>query len=140
MTLGMVLSLPANLCSGLYRVRGLYSRAVWMQNAALLLGQISQLFALAMFGSLLAVAIAFVLLQLLFAIFIAGFDALRRFPFPRRAARPPFIAPSRRSSIGQFGRALSFAIANITELALVNIPVLLVSALVAGRVAVVQWG
>ena len=39
-----------------------------------------------------------------------------------------------------FGRAFPFAIANITELALVNLPVLLVSALVADRVAVAQWG
>ncbi|WP_027532013.1 lipopolysaccharide biosynthesis protein [Bradyrhizobium sp. WSM3983] len=138
MTLGMLLSLPANLCSGLYRVRGLYDRAVWLQNAALLLGQIAQLAALFMFGSLLAVAIAFVSTQLIFTFFIVGFDAPRRFPFLRRAARPRL--PSWRWSIGQFGRALPFAIANITELALVNVPVLLVSALVTDRVAVVQWG
>lgn len=138
MTLGMLLSLPANLCSGLYRVRGLYGRAVWLQNAALLLGQIAQLAALFMFGSLLAVAIAFVSTQLIFTFFIVGFDAPRRFPFLRRAAR--LRLPSWRWSIGQFGRALPFAIANITELALVNVPVLLVSALVTDRVAVVQWG
>lgn len=139
MTLGTLLSLPANLCSGLYRVRGLYGRAVWLQNAALLLGQIAQLAALATFGSLLAVAIAFVSTQLLYTIFIVGFDAPHRFPFLRRAARP-FVSPSWRWSIGQLGRALPFAIANITELALVNVPVLLVSALVIDRVAVVQWG
>ena len=113
---------------------------MWLQNAALLLGQIAQLVALAMFGSLLAVAIAFVSTQLLFTIFIVGFDAPRLFPFLRRAARPPFISPSWRWSIGQFGRALPFAVANITELALVNVPVLLVSALVTDRVAVAQWG
>jgi O-antigen/teichoic acid export membrane protein len=141
MTLGTLLSLPANLGSGLYRVRGLYSRAVWLQNAAVLLGQIAQLAALAMFGSLLAVAIAFVSTQLLFTIFIMGVDAPRRFPFLRRAARPPpLMAPSWRWSTGQLGHALPFAIANITELALINVPVLLVSALVTDRVAVVQWG
>lgn len=138
-TLGMLVSLPANLGSGLYRVRGQYGRAVWLQNAALLLGQIAQLAALATFGSLLAVAMAFVSTQLLYTIFIVGFDAPRRFPFLRRAARP-VMAPSWRWSIGQLGRALPFAIANITELALVNVPVLLVSALVTDRVAVVQWG
>lgn len=140
MTLGMLLSLPANLASGLYRVRGRYGRIIWLQNAALLLGQFAQLVALFMFGSLLAVAIAFVSMQLLFTIFIVVFDAPRLFPFLRLAARPSFIVPSWRWSVGQLGRALPFAVANITELALVNVPVLLVSALVADRVAVAQWG
>lgn len=140
MTLGMLLSLPANLASGLYRVRGQYGRIIWLQNAALLLGQTAQLVALFMFGSLLAVAIAFVSMQLLFTIFIVAFDAPRLFPFLRRAARPSFIVPSWRWSIGQLGRALPFAVANISELALVNVPVLLVSALVTDRVAVAQWG
>ena len=140
MILGMILTLPANLVSGLYRVRGRYGRTVWLQNAALLLGQIAQLAALATFGSLLAVAIAFVSMQLLFAVFLAAFDAPRLFPFLRRAGRPPFVSPSLRWSIGQFGRALPFAVANFTELALVNVPVLLMSALVTNRVAVAQWG
>ena len=35
---------------------------------------------------------------------------------------------------------VAFAVANITELALVNVPVLLVSALVTDRIAVAQWG
>jgi O-antigen/teichoic acid export membrane protein len=140
MTLGMLLTLPANLASGLYRVRGQYGRTVWLQNAALMLGQIAQIAALAVFGSLLAVAIAFVSTQLLFTIFIVAFDAPRLFPFLRRAGKSPLIRPSWRWSIGQFGRALPFAVANITELALVNVPVLLVSALVTNRVAVAQWG
>ncbi|WP_262048362.1 hypothetical protein [Bradyrhizobium sp. Bra78] len=140
MTLGMLLTLPANLVSGLYRVRGRYGRTVWLQNGALLLGQIAQLAALATFGSLLAVAIAFVSMQLLFTIFLTVFDAPRLFPFLRRAGRPSFASPSLRWSVGQFGRALPFAVANITELALVNVPVLLVSALVTNRVAVAQWG
>jgi len=140
MTLGMLLSLPANLVSGLYRVRGQYGRIIWLQNAALLLGQIAQLFALFAFGSLLAVAIAYVSMQLMFTIFTVAFDAPRLFPFLRRAGEPPLIAPSWRWSIGQLGRALPFAVANMTELALVNVPVLLVSALVTDRVAVAQWG
>ncbi|EJN12843.1 hypothetical protein PMI42_03849 [Bradyrhizobium sp. YR681] len=138
MTLGMLLTVPANLASGLYRARGQYGRTVWLQNGALLLGQIAQLVALAMVGSLLSVAIAFVSMQLAFAIFLAAFDAPRLFPFLRRAGRRR--APSLRWSIGQFGRALPFAVANFTELALINVPVLLVSALVTNRVAVAQWG
>jgi O-antigen/teichoic acid export membrane protein len=138
MTLGMVLTLPANLASGLYRARGRYGRTVWLQNAALLLCQIAQLAALVTFGSVLAVALAFVSMQVLFTVFLVGFDAPRLFPFLRRAGASAL--PSWRWSIGQFGRALPFAVANITELALVNVPVLLVSALVADRVAVAQWG
>jgi O-antigen/teichoic acid export membrane protein len=42
--------------------------------------------------------------------------------------------------IGQFRKAVPFAVAGATELALLNLPVLLVSALVADRVAVAQWG
>lgn len=142
MTLGMLLGLPANLAAGLYRVRGQYGRIIWLQNAALLLGQIAQLVALFMFASLLAVAIAFVSMQLLFTVFVVAFDAPRLFPFLRRAAQPSHtaLAPSWRWSAGQLGRALPFAVANITELALVNVPVLLVSALVTDRVAVAQWG
>src|SRR6202012_3400436 len=41
---------------------------------------------------------------------------------------------------GQFRRAFPFAVAGSTEIALQNLPVLLVSAMVADRVAVAQWG
>lgn len=140
MILGMLFTVPANLVSGLYRVRGRYGRTVWLQNAALLLGQVAQLAALAWFGSLLAVAVAFVSMQLLFAILLAAFDAPRLFPFLRRTGKPPLAPPSLRWSLGQFSRAVPFAVANITELALINVPVLLVSALVTNRVAVAQWG
>ncbi|WP_271614789.1 lipopolysaccharide biosynthesis protein [Bradyrhizobium sp. CCBAU 51627] len=138
MTVGMLLSLPANLASGLYRVRGQYGRIIWLQNAALLLGQIAQLVALFLFGSLLAVAIAYISMQLLFTVFIVAFDAPRLFPFLRRTGTS--IVPSWRWSVGQLGRALPFAVTNIAELALVNVPVLLVSALVTDRIAVAQWG
>jgi O-antigen/teichoic acid export membrane protein len=138
-TVGMLLSLPANLVSGLYRVSGHYGRAVWLQNVALLFGQVAQLVALTVFGSLLAVAIAFVAMQLLFALFMIAFDAPRLLPFLRRGASRSW-SPSWRWSIGQFTLAFPFAVGNIAELALVNAPVLLVSALVADRVAVAQWG
>ncbi|WFU43652.1 hypothetical protein QA640_15175 [Bradyrhizobium sp. CB82] len=139
-TLGMLLTLPANLVSGLYRVRGRYSRTVWLQNAALLLAQIAQLVAIALFGSLLAVAIAFVAMQILFAVFLVARDAPRLFPFLRRDRIRRAWSGSLRWCAGQFGRAFPFAVANVTELALVNLPVLLVSALVTDRVAVAQWG
>ena len=42
--------------------------------------------------------------------------------------------------IGQFRVAAPFAVASVTELALLNLPVLLVSAFVSDRVAVAQWG
>ena len=42
--------------------------------------------------------------------------------------------------VGQFGKAIPFGIAGATELALLNLPVLLVSMLVSDRVAVAQWG
>ena len=139
MTLGMLMTLPANLVSGLYRARGKYGRTVWLQNGTLLLAQIAELVAIAVFGSLLAVAIAFVSMQIVFAVFLIAGDAPRLFPFLRhgRSHRAP---ASWRWRVGQFGRAFPFAVANLTELALVNVPVLLVSALVADRVAVAQWG
>lgn len=139
-TVGMLLTVPSNLVAGLYRVRGKYGRVVWMQNIALMLGQVAQLIVVVRGGSLLAVAMAYVSMQLVFAVFVAAFDAPRLFPFLRRAGRPSVASPSLGWSIGQFGRALPFAVANITELALVNVPVLLVSALVTDRVAVAQWG
>ena len=42
--------------------------------------------------------------------------------------------------VGQFRKAAPFAVAGATELALLNLPVLLVSAFVSDRVAVAQWG
>jgi O-antigen/teichoic acid export membrane protein len=53
--------------------------------------------------------------------------------------RPP-TKNSARWIIGQFRKAAPFGIAGATELALLNLPVLLVSALVSDRVAVAQWG
>lgn len=136
MIVGMLLTLPANLVSGLYRARGNYGRAVWLQNAALLAGQIAQFVAIAAIGSLVAVAVAFVATQLLLAIYLVAWDAPRLFPFLRGGRGEH----SWRWALGQFGPAFPFAVANLSELVLANAPVLLVSALVSDRVGVAQWG
>lgn len=140
MTVGMVLVLPSNLVSGLYRVRGRYSRTVWLQSAALFSGQLAQLVAISSSGSLLAVAAAFVVPQVLMTVFLIAYDAPRLFPFLRRVgARRGAIRVSR-WGFGQLALAAPFAVSGIAELALLNAPVLLVSALVTDRVAVAQWG
>ncbi len=136
MSAGMLLTLPSGLASGLYRARGLYGRAVRLQNWGMLVAQLGQLVAIAATGSLLAVAIAYAATQVLTAIYFLAIDAPRLFPFLRgvRAKHSwPWI-------IGQFRKAAPFAVAGATELALLNLPVLLVSALVSDRVAVAQWG
>src|SRR6185295_12290685 len=63
-------------------------------------------------------------------------DAPRLFPFLRRTR----TKNSARWIIGQFRKAAPFGVAGATDLALLNLPVLLVSALVTDRVAVAQWG
>lgn len=136
MTVGALLVLPANLVSGLYRARGRYSRSVWLQNGALLFGQIAQLIALATNGGLVAVAVAFVSPQLLLMIYLVAYDAPRLFPFLRAGRGGRTL----RWALGQFRHAFPFAVANLSELALVNAPVLIVSAFVVDRVAVAQWG
>ena len=136
MTVGMLLTLPANLVSGLYRARGLYGRAVKLQCWAILLGQLGQLVAIATTGSLLGVTVAYVAAQLAISGYFLLYDAPRLFPLLRRARAGqswPWI-------IGQFRLGIPFAVAGATELALVNLPVLLVSAFVSDRVAVAQWG
>ncbi len=140
MTVGMLLVLPSNLVSGLYRVRGRYSRSVWIQSSALFAGQIAQLVAIALFGSLLAVAVVFVAAQLLTAAFLIAHDAPRLFPWLQRGGRRAARSRSWRWSFGQLRFAFPFAVSNTAELALLNAPVLLVSALVTDRVAVAQWG
>jgi O-antigen/teichoic acid export membrane protein len=136
MMVGMLLTLPSNLVSGLYRARGLYSRAVWLQCGGQLLGQLAQLAVIVTTGSLLAVTLTYVATQLIIMVFFVAIDAPRRFPF-LRAGHTPL---SWRWSIGQFRFAFPFAVAGATEMALLNAPVLLVSALVSDRVAVAQWG
>src|SRR6202158_5689226 len=136
MTAGMLLTLPSGLGSGLYRARGSNSRPVGLQSWGLLAGQLGQLVAIIATGSLLVVTIAYVATQVLTAVFFLTIDAPRLFPFLRgvRAKQSwPWM-------IGQFRKAAPFAVAGATDLALLNLPVLLVSAFVTDRVAVAQWG
>jgi len=136
MVMGILLTLPTNLSSALYRARGRYGRAVQIQNAAMLIGQLAQLMAILTTGHLLAVTIGYVVVQLGLALYLLAVDTPRLFPFLRRAPG----RPSLRWIVGQFRRSMPFGIANTTELALVNLPVLLVSAIVSDRIAVAQWG
>ncbi|MFL5238545.1 MAG: hypothetical protein ACJ8EL_13255 [Rhizomicrobium sp.] len=136
MSAGILLALPSGLVTGLYRARGLYGRAVWLQSSATLVGQFGQLVAIVATGSLLAVATVYVAAQMLIAIYLLVIDAPRLFPFLRGVT----VKLSLRWVLGQFRKAAPFAIAGATELALLNLPVLLVSALVPDRVAVAQWG
>lgn len=137
MIVGGLLTLPINLVSGLYRARGFYGRAVWLQCAAMLLAQLAQLVAVITTANLLAVTIAYVATQLLVLIYFVAIDAPRLFPFLRGGRR---ARVSWRWIAGQFRRAFPFAIAGGTDIVLLNLPVLLVSALVVDRVAVAQWG
>jgi O-antigen/teichoic acid export membrane protein len=138
MTVGMLLWVPSSLASGLYRARGLYGRATWIQSAAMLMAQIAQVFAIVTTASLTMIALAFVVPQILTAFYLLAIDARRQFPF--LAARRRVVPPSWRWSLGQFRRAFPFAVAGSTEIALQNLPVLLVSVFVTDRVAVAQWG
>src|SRR4051794_35053368 len=141
MAAGMLLTLPSGLVTGLYRARGLYGRAVWLQSWATLAGQIAQLVAIVVTGSLLAVTVVYVATQLLMAIYLLAIDAPRRLPYLRRASLTHArLRHHWRWVVGQFGKGIPFGIAGATELALLNLPVLLVSVLVSDRVAVAQWG
>lgn len=136
MTVGMLMTLPGNLVSAVYRARGLYGRAVKLQSWAMLVSQLGQLVAIVTTGSLLAVTAAYAVTMFAASVYFLAIDAPRLFPFLR---------PVRRRQpwswvFGQFRAAGPFAVANVTELALLNLPVLLVSALVTDRVAVAQWG
>src|SRR6185437_13183932 len=138
MTAGMLMVMPSNLASGLYRARGLYGRAVWIQCAAMLAAQLAQVAAIALTGHLAVIALAFVVPQVLAAAWLAFVDARRLFP---RLAAPRAVARlSWRWIAGQFRRAFPFAVAGSTEIALQSLPLLLVSALVTDRMAVAQWG
>lgn len=136
MIAGIFAILPAGLITSLYRARGLYGRAVQRQNWGTLFVQLGQLIAVVTTGSLLVVVLAFVAIHLLTALWFLTIDGPRLFPYLRRRARKP----SWRWARGQLAGAAPFAVANVTEAALINLPVLLVSALVTDRVAVAQWG
>jgi O-antigen/teichoic acid export membrane protein len=135
-TAGMLLTLPSGLVSGLYRARGLYGRAVGLQSWGLLAGQLGQLVAIVATGSLLAVTIAYVAAQALTAVYFLAIDAPRLFPFLRGVR----ASHSWLWIVGQFRKAAPFAVAGATDLALLNLPVVLVSVFVTDRMAVAQWG
>jgi O-antigen/teichoic acid export membrane protein len=135
-TAGMLLTLPSGLVSGLYRARGLYGRAVGLQSWGLLAGQLGQLIAIVATGSLLAVTIAYVATQALTAVYFLAIDAPRLFPFLRGVR----ASHSWLWIVGQFRKAAPFAVAGATDLALLNLPVVLVSVFVTDRMAVAQWG
>ena len=84
------------------------------------------------------IVVAFVTPQVLAAAYLASLDVRRLFPFVTRARLP--ARQSWHWIAGQFRRAFPFAVAGSTEVALQNLPVLLVSAIVVDRVAVAQWG
>jgi O-antigen/teichoic acid export membrane protein len=136
MTVGMLLTLPVNIAAALYRARGLYGRVVKVANLGILAALLGQLVAIVATQSLLAITCVYVATQLLVLLFFLVVDAPRLFPF-LRAVR---ANGSWRWVAGQFRLAFPFAVAGATELALLNAPVLLVSAFVSDRVAVAQWG
>jgi hypothetical protein len=137
MLMGTLALLPSNLVAGLYRARGLYGRAVWTTCVAMLLSQLGQIAAIVVTRSLTAIAIAYIAPLIAGAIYFF-FDAHRQFPWLDRAGAKS--RPHLRWIAGQFRRAFPFAIAGGTEIALQNLPVLFVSAIVADRIAVAQWG
>jgi hypothetical protein len=138
MVAGMLATLPSNVVAALYRTRGLYGRGIWIPCVAQAIAQIGQVVAIVTTGDLLVIVMAYVAPQGLLAVYLMTIDAPRCFPFLRATGRQS--AWSWRWAIGQYRLAFPFAIANSTEIALQNLSVLLVSALVLDRVAVAQWG
>src|SRR5882724_8947294 len=141
MILGVLLTVAGNPAAALYRARGHYARAVRLQCLGMLVAQLGQLAAVAIGGSLLAVALVYVIAQLAVLAYVVGIDAPFLFPFLRRANGSwSWRSWSWRWVIGQFRMAFPFAVAGATDLVLANAPVLLVSAFVSDRMAVAQWG
>ena len=136
MTVGILLTLPVNIATALYRARGLYGRVVKLANFSMVGALLGQLAAVAVTQSLLAITCVYVATQLLLMLFFLAVDAPQQFPFLHKVR----AKESWRWIVGQFREAAPFAVAGATELALLNLPVLLVSAFVSDRVAVAQWG
>lgn len=136
MTLGMILTLPTNLASALYRARGYYGRIVKIQCWSMIVAQIGQLVAVATTQSLLAVTLAYAAAQVILVIYIFYYDLPLLFGFLRKGSS----WPSWRWAVGQLRRAFPFAIVMASENAISYAPLLLVSVFVTDRVAVVQWG
>ena len=135
MAVGMVVMIPSNLVTALYRARGLYGRIGSLQALGLAIGQVGQVIGIVMTGSLLVVTIAFVAGQLAIAIFLIVIDARRQFPFLGRCRG----GTSLRWSVAQLVGALPFSVANFVELGLSYLSVLLIGFFVTDRIAIAQW-
>lgn len=138
MVVGMLAVLPSNVTAALYRARGLYGRGVWLSCIAQAVAQVGQVAAIVTSGDLRWIVLAYVAPQVVLVVYLMAMDAPHCFPFLRSTRRR--AAWSWRWAIGQYRLAFPFAIASSTEIALQNLSVLLVSALVFDRVAVAQWG
>jgi O-antigen/teichoic acid export membrane protein len=136
MTLGVVLTLPINLASALYRARGLYGRIVRVQACGMAVGQLGQIVGLLVTGSLLAVVIAYVAGQIAILIYVLFIDVRRQFPFIANLRR----RISWRWTAGQFVGAFPFAVMNFAEVGLTYLSVLMIGAFVSDRIAIAQWG
>jgi O-antigen/teichoic acid export membrane protein len=135
MVCGMILTIPSNLVTALYRTRGLYGRLANLQAVGLAIGQAGQIIGIVTTGSLLVVTVAFVAGQLVIAIFLAAIDVSRLFPFLRGFRG----GISLRWAFAQFGGALPFSVANFVELGLGYLSVLLIGFFVTDRIAIAQW-
>ena len=136
MTLGMVLTLPMNLASALYRARGLYGRIVHVQLWGTAAGQIGQVAAVIATGSLLPVVIAYVAGQVVTLIYILLVDVRRQFPFIGSFRQ----RISWRWTAAQFVGAAPFGVMNFAEVGLSYLSVLMIGSLVSDRIAIAQWG
>jgi O-antigen/teichoic acid export membrane protein len=135
MALGMVVMIPSNLVSALYRAHGLYGRIGSLQALGLAIGQVGQVVGVMTTGSLLVVTTAFVAGQVAVAIFLTTVDARRQFPFLGRVRG----GISLRWSLAQLVGALPFSVTNFVELGLSYLSVLLIGFFVTDRIAIAQW-
>jgi len=136
MTMGLVLTLPMNLASALYRARGLYGRIVQVQALGMAIGQLGQIIGVMVTGSLLVVVVAYVAGQVAIQIYILFIDMRRQFPFIKSFCRQI----SWRWTVGQFVGAFPFAVMNLAEVGLTSLSVLMIGAFVSDRIAIAQWG
>jgi O-antigen/teichoic acid export membrane protein len=135
MVCGMILTLPSNLVTALYRTRGLYARIGSLQAVGLAIGQAGQIVGIVTTGSLTVVTAAFVAGQLAVAIFLTVVDVRRQVPFPRYVR----ASISLRWALAQWIGALPFSMANFVELGLSYLSVLLIGFFVSDRIAIAQW-
>lgn len=136
MTLGMIVTLPMNLASALYRARGLYGRIVRVQLWGTAAGQLGQIVGVMATGSLLSVVIAYVAGQLVTLIYILFVDVRRQFPFIEGVRQ----RISWRWTAAQFAGAAPFGIMNFAEVGLSYLSVLMIGLMVSDRIAIAQWG